>query len=175
MKIRTVPHILLGILMLCLVIPGLGVAGDGPKGCSPLGSWYGFVDGAVSSIGSNYGPNESAGTGSLDVTGFDITLNGAFPLAARYTAMRGTWERTGGNTSSFTMVGLILDSANQVVWIAKLSGTRTLAENCNTMHIHNTLEIFLPSQDPFEDTSYFPPVALGDHDSYRMRVDPPAF
>ena len=43
MRTSIIRYALVGILLLGLVIPGVTLAGDGGKGCSNIGTWFGVV------------------------------------------------------------------------------------------------------------------------------------
>jgi hypothetical protein len=163
-----------------------GPGGPGPnqevEGCKLHGSWFGYEP----TIGDAYwmstasGQSASAGTLVLEVPGFDITLTAGdpptatFPDALKITDLRGTWERIDGNTFAFTVLGIVVDESGVTQYIAKLTGTDTLSDECNTMFIENTkLQIYLPQADPFADAPLIGPMPYPDHYGFRMKVDLP--
>jgi len=98
-----------------------------------------------------------------------------FSTAIGRSVLRGVWERIDDYTFGVTVVGLAVDNLGNTLYILKLSGIDTLSMDCESMHIHSTIEFFSGNQDPFDPaaipfyTMYSPP-----HMGYRMRVDPPA-
>ncbi|MCP4932990.1 MAG: hypothetical protein GY927_02020 [bacterium] len=148
---------------------------DKSGGCNFQGSWFGVLptSGKIF-LSTAHGRSASTGTYSLEIPGFDATLGGfpGFEHAVKISTFRGTWERTGGNTFAFTLIAYAVDSDGITVGIGKVSGTDTLSEDCNSMYIENTTEVFYAGQDPFEDQPVFA-IPPQPHWGYRMRVDPP--
>lgn len=173
--------LLLSSLILILAVPAL--ASEGPKdGCKLLGSWLGYstATGDAWWMSTISGQNASAGTVVLEVPGFDVTFPVGdppiqiFPNAVKMTDLKGTWERTGGNTFAYTVLGIVVDENGVTQYIAKLSGTETVFEGCDTMFLeHTTLQLFLPAANPFADDPLIGPVPFPDHYGYRMKVDLP--
>jgi hypothetical protein len=175
MKIKAfcLAGILLVIIIGIIALPSLSGAAS-RQGCQFQGTWYGFLtNGTLGWTINVQGSSSSSGINNLDYPSFDPKLGVAFPNAIRVTTLRGSWERVGGNTFAFTMLGMALDENNSTVWTGKLSGTNVLSDDCNTEYIENTLEVFLPTQDPFIDEPYFAIPLIG-HYGYRAKVDPPA-
>jgi hypothetical protein len=163
-----------GALLLTVAPAALADSKGDPGGCNFPGSWIGYgANGVAAWMSTAAGLTASSGTYTLDIPGFDATLTGMFPDAVTATTLRGTWVRTGGNTIAFTVVGLAVDAEGETVWIGKLSGTDTISDSCSSIHIRNTLEVFVAGQDPFNDSTPYV-IPLPEHDGYRMRVDPPA-
>ena len=163
--------LIVSVLALAVATSGSAADQGNAQGCSPLGSWFGFdATNRASWMSTFHGQTASSGTYVLDVPGIDASQ--FFGSAVRASTFRGTWQRTGGNTIAFTVISFALDAGGQTVGIAKLSGNDTMMENCNTLFITNTLELYAPDVDPFQSQGY--PIQLPDHYGYRMRVDPPA-
>jgi hypothetical protein len=164
------------LLIVALTVPGLAFANGGGKGCSLQGTWFGVTDlGETMPTGwmvTVTGQSNSSGTNNLEYPTFDVTLGGFFPAADRMSTLRGAWERTGGNTFAYTMIGFVVDADGAPVWIAKLSGNITLVANCNYERIAAKLEIFLPGTSPF-DGFPFHVIEMPIHYGYRAYVDMP--
>lgn len=165
-------------LSMILVAP-MANANGAKEGCKPLGSWMGYTtEGSAWWVSTISGQNASEGVAILDVPGFDPTLPvddvPTFPTVTDITLLRGVWERTGGNTFSYTMTAIALDDDGNAVYISKLTGRETLSEDCNTMYLEdNYLQIFLPAADPFSDDPIIGPIFYPNHHAYRMMVDLP--
>lgn len=142
--------------------------GGGVQGCSFQGSWFGYTPAGNAEWLITVQGQSSSGTNNLEDTTVDPTLGGMYPNAVRTTTLRGTWERTGSNTFRYSMVGFAVDKNGATVWIAKLSGTNKLINDCNKEYITSTLEVFLPNQNPFVDEAQLV-IPLGDHYGYRMQ------
>ncbi len=164
------------MLLAALSVPGLAMA---DKACDFPGSWYGYlpsfnIDFIGTAHGAAHGFTNAAGTYTLEVPGLDLTYIG-FPFPGKISTFRGTWERVDKRTIAFTFVGFGVDAFGQTVVIAKLSGIDTFSEDCNSITIQNTIELFAPGQDPFgEDDPAYGSFPAGIHSASRMRVDPPA-
>ncbi len=160
--------------VLALTVDTSGSSADerNKQGCSPLGSWFGFdaTTNTASWMSTFHGQTPSSGTYVLDIPG--IQASQFLPTTVRASTSRGTWQRTGGNTIAFTVISFALDAGGQTVGIAKLRGTETMMEKCNTLFITNTLALYAPNVNPFQSQGY--PIQLLDHHGYRMRLDPPA-
>ena len=162
-----------GFLLGVVFMAASAVAADMPKnGCTLQGSWMGT--GSIKLLTTYNGLSASSGTIIEELPGFDMTLGGLFPTAVQGTTLRGTWQRTGGNTFVYTQVGYGLDAAGNIVWIGKNSGNKTLSDDCDVMTIESNLEVFLPEVNPFDGVAKYvlpvePPIVL-----QRMRIDPPA-
>src|SRR5512144_2750922 len=102
------------------------------NGCSPIGTWATDPDVELDElnneppawIGTITGPSSSSGTVVTDVphwpnlTFIDpATGEPAFPSAVRISALRGVWERTGGNTFAFTQIGWAVDAEGDSVYV----------------------------------------------------------
>jgi len=145
------------------------VAIAGPDGCKLQGSWYGTGD--ITLLTTYNGMSANSGTIIEELPGFDYTIYGNFPAAVGATTLRGTWQRTGGNTFIFTQVGYGLDEDGNIVYKVKNSGTKTLSEDCNLMEVVCTMEFYGPDDDPFAGPGYcmeLDPLAV-----YRMMIDAP--
>jgi len=174
MNLRNWLSVLASTLILAVPLTGSAEEQSNAQGCSILGSWIGYNELGAAWMSTAIGQRTSSGTYILEYPGFDATLNNTYPQAVRVPPARGTWERTGGNTIAFTVIAFGVDANGQTVYIGKISGRDTLSENCSRLNVSSTLEVFLPTQNPFQDAPLFavPPVP---HYGYRMRVDPPAF
>lgn len=176
MKTRIVRNVVLGIIMLGLSLPGMASAGGPGKGCSMLGTWFG-VEGADSTVLSGWvvnamGSSANSGINNLEYPTFDATLGVGLP-AVRMSTLRGAWERTGGNTFTYTMIGSgVAADGLTTVWIGKLSGNITISDDCNREHITAVLEVFSPTESPFDGVRLFK-VDLPDHYGYRAYVNLP--
>jgi len=161
------------VLVLAVVLVGSpAYAEKQPEDCKFQGSWFGFsADGSASWMSTAHGQSSSIGTYIVEYPGFDFGW--FWPTAAKGSTLRGAWERIDEDTFAFTVIGLALDLAGTTVGIVKLSGTDSLLEDCNTMLIENTVEVFGGSQDPFEEDPDGGVIQLPPHYGYRMKVDPP--
>lgn len=148
------------------------VHAGGASGCSFIGSWFGYDSGAMYWTSTASGQNSSKGTYNLEVPSFDATLGSTFPTATKVTIGRGVWKRLDGYSFAVSLIAMVVDADGKTVWIAKLNTVDTMSVNCDTMWVENTLEIYLPWQNPFAETSYFDPIPLDGHSGYRMSVGP---
>lgn len=162
--------ILASVLALAAGTPTSAAEQGNSQACSPVGSWFGYDPAGTAYWMSTFHGSSSSGTYELDIPGVDVSP--FFYGAVRASTFRGTWTRTSGNTIAFTVIGYALDASGVVLGIAKLSGIDTLIDNCSTLSITNTLELYGPTVNPFESQGY--PISLADHYGYRMRVTPPA-
>jgi hypothetical protein len=145
---------------------------DQPKGCSFIGSWFGFnAEPAMYWTSTANGQNSSEGTYILEVVGFEATLGGAFPTADRVTIGKGFWKRLDGYTFAGSLLVMVVDAEGQTVWVGKLNAVDTLSADCNSMWIETSLEIYMPWQNPFAEDSYFDPITFPGHSGFRMTVD----
>lgn len=173
MKTNIFRYALASILMFGLALPGAVWAGDGAKGCSIQGTWFGVTSPEDSTLTgwmvTVTGKSENRGTNNLEFPTFDPTL-GIFEQAIRISSMRGAWERTGGNTFDYSFMGMALDEFNAPVWIGKVSGQVTLSDDCSTETITATMDVFLPTMSPFDDDPILP-IPLLPHYGKRFEVD----
>jgi hypothetical protein len=163
-------------VVLSLGLSSLAMAGDQGKqqGCSPLGTWIGSTGSIPSWIASNHGLTPNSGTIVLEVIGFDTTLGGNFPAAVKAPGtLRGTWEKIGPNRSLYTAIGFTVDEDANLVYMTKLSGYRTLSDDCNSMYIETALEIFLPTQNVLTDEAFLV-IPLPPHYGARVTTSEPA-
>jgi hypothetical protein len=145
---------------------------ENSQGCNLQGSWMAYgTSGSAEAMSMVQGQSSSHGTYVINVPGFDTTLLATFPDAVMGATLRGVWTRTGGNTFADTLIGLVVDSEGNTLYIAKLNATNDLAEDCNSMWIESTLELFLPAANPFLDVPFMV-LDLPGHDAYRISVDP---
>jgi hypothetical protein len=164
----------LGIFaVILLFLAPVPVAAGKEDGCKLNGSWIGYSDTGAWWMASPTGQNANHGINVLDVPGFDFTLEGAFP-AVNSSKLRGVWERTGGNTFAYTVIGFVVDINGDALYISKLSGTETIMEGCDVMFLEQTtLQIYAPDADPFSDDPILEPMHFPDHYGFRMHVDLP--
>jgi hypothetical protein len=145
------------------------VAIAGPNGCKLQGSWYGTGD--ITLLTTYNGMSANSGTIIEELPGFDMTFGGFYPTVVEGTTLRGTWQRTGGNTFVFTQLAYGLDADGNIVYKVKNSGIKTLSEDCNSMEVVSTIEFYGPEDNPFAGPGFcmeLAPLAV-----YRMRIDPP--
>ena len=162
-------------IVAALVVSGLTLAdeeNDSYPKCDFRGSWYGYLPTLQLDFMSMItGTSASHGTYVLEVPGFELTALGA----VKTSSFRGTWERLDKNSIAFTLISYGVDTIGQTTVIVKISGIDTISNDCNTMSIENTNEIFSGVQDPFGNQApAFGYVLGGKHAASRMRVDPPA-
>ena len=162
------------VLVILFILMGTATAfAEKPAGCKFQGSWIGYDAAGASWIGTLHGQSSSKGTYVIDAPGFDTTFQ--FPLfqnAVMGVTFRGQWTRTGDYTFVTTGIAIVVDSTNgSTLYIGKMSGNTTLSEECNSMWIEDTAELFLPTQDPFEDDP-FAVITLVGHSGYRISGEP---
>jgi hypothetical protein len=115
------------------------------------------------------------GSDEVELINFDPTLGGGFPNAVRYTAFHGVTQRTGPRSWRYTMIMYVLDSLDNIVYIAKNSGIKKLSHDCSTMYLDYGLELYGPGQDPFDDEPPLYGCSPGDPlTATRMTVEAPA-
>lgn len=121
--------------------PGQGV-------CTTAGSWKGETGGT--SFLSTYAETAGsiAGTVDLDLWG-DVTFSGAFPNAVRMTSGRGTWMAVTKKVADYHFLAIGLDAANVPVYQLKVSGRKTMADDCRSQTFTVTIAVYAPWQDPF--------------------------
>jgi hypothetical protein len=127
-------------------------AGHGWKHrCKLQGTWYGrYIDQAGSFMVTYHGAGPNKGTSDIDWIESDPTMGGYFPEAVSQTNSRGVWKRTGPNTFDYTTLTFGLDADDEIVWILRSSGTKTLPD-CNTMEATISYDIMTPDLDPIDD------------------------
>jgi hypothetical protein len=173
-------RVLFSSIMLCMAIPGLAVADDGPKAgdepknCSFQGTWFGVTSPEILTLTgwvvTVEGKSHDAGTNNLEFPTFDPTLGiqtPPFSAAVRISTLRGAWERTGRNTFAYSFMGFGLDSSNHPVYIAKVNGTIELSGDCGTEAITASMSVYFPANvSPFDGVPLFT-VDLDKHYGYR--------
>ncbi|NIO43422.1 MAG: hypothetical protein GTO41_26670, partial [Burkholderiales bacterium] len=91
-----------------LAISGVASADGLQKGCSIHGTWYGvnnFDDKELTGWAvTASGESERHGINVLEYPTFDATFGGLFATAHDGSANRGVWERTGGNTFTYSFM-----------------------------------------------------------------------
>lgn len=163
--------VLIGLLSFPATVVAAGSDLANRQGCSLIGGWFGYnVAGDMAEwIVIAQGATNSSGTITLDDKYFDATLGGAFPVVEG-TDLRGTWERTNGNTFRLAMIGYALNADHVTLYIAKMSGTITIIDNCNKEYLDLRIDYFAPDANPFVDEPFYG-FDLPYHDGYRMRLD----
>jgi hypothetical protein len=155
---------LICIATLVLIPFTVAFAADGEQGCSPSGTWVGTLEGTpVMTI--TYG-HESAQAGTLiiDLPSFDPTFGGMFSGVRGSSAARGIWKKTGGNTWFYMALIIGAVPNGPTVYVAKISGPVTASQNCGSILIKTTLEVFHPSGEPWFS------MPLEDHGGYPMVI-----
>jgi len=156
--------VLLGILLLGFTVPGVALADGGGKGCSNMGTWFGVLDplyGDMTLTGwttTVTGQSANKGVNVIEWPDFDPSLGLTFPPfsdAHHINNMRGVWERTGGNTFVYSFTGFAYDESNVRVYLAKISGTVTLFDDCQLEEITAYMEAFAPGDNPFLAEPFF--------------------
>jgi len=166
-------RLFISVAVILLFMAPISAAAGNDEGCKLNGSWIGYSDSGAWWMASPTGQNASHGVTVIDVPGFDFTLGGAFPVV-NSSQLRGVWERTGGNTFAYTVVGFAVDGNGDAQYVSKLTGTETIMEGCDVMFLeHTTLQIYAPDADPFSDEPILDPMYFPDHYGLRMHVDLP--
>lgn len=153
---------------LLTVVAVSSFAGSGPaSGCKNLGSWLGYdQDGMAWWMTTADGQNASHGSLNLEVPGAVAYFPGAFAI----TELHGVWERIGGGTFAWTVVGFVYDAGGNTLALARVSGKATLSEDCNSEVISNTLlEVFAPNANVETDTP-IDTLPFPDHEGYRVKL-----
>ena len=169
-------RVLMSVLVLCLAVPSLAVASDGPANCSFQGTWFGVTSPTDLSltgwIVTVEGKSHDSGTNNLEYPTFNPTLPDekgipTFPTAVRISTLRGAWERLGRSTFAYSFTGFGLDSANLPVYIAKVNGTIELSSDCGTEAITASMSVYYPATvSPFDGAPLFT-IPLAKHYGYR--------
>jgi len=167
----------LGLLTILVASGPMLADDDDDQGgqCQLQGSWMGYdAAGKAYFVATHSGTTSKSGTSMLEVPGFDLTLGGMFSTATKVSVVRGVWEKTGNRTFGWTGVGLIVDSDGNTLYLLKVAAVNTFDSDCDTVLIvSNTTEMFMPFENPFEDTPFY--IHYGNpHTAMRMKVDPPA-
>lgn len=166
-------QILVSFVLACFILVLSPTTALADKACSFRGSWYGFLPTLqLDFMSTAHGLSGSRGTYTIEIPGFDPTLFGYYPDAVKISTLRGTWERINNQSIAFTVIGYAVDLYGQTQWIGKISGIDTFTEDCNSISISNTTEVFEPGDDPFQD-SFVLAFPGAPHSAHRMRVDPP--
>jgi len=163
---RRILFYILALIFFCS-ISAMAIAG--PKGCKLQGSWYGTGD--ITLLTTYNGMSANFGTIIEELPGFDMTFGGTYPDVVEGTTLRGTWQRTGGNTFVFTQLAYGLDAVGNIIYKVKNSGTKTLSDDCNSMEVLSTIEFYGPEDDPFAGPGFC--MELDPISVYRMMIDPP--
>ena len=173
---------LLGFLLLGFTASSTVLAEDDERACSNIGTWFGVVGLGNTTLtnwsGTTTGKTDKTGSVSIDFPTFDPSfsnipeLAGVEPFAsADYVgALRGNWKRIGKNQFEYTFMGFAFDESGDPVYIAKISGSFDLVENCQYQYITAVMEVFLPSMSPF-DMEPIAVLPLGEFYAYRAKVD----
>lgn len=194
MKTSIVRSTLVAILMLGLTIPSIASASFFNWGCRYQGTWFGVMaednpalaGWMVTAEGRSYWH----GTNNLEWTNyiFDPRLPMpdpmdpdsfvfAFETAVNATTMRGNWMRTGYNTFVYTTTGFGIDANRMPVYVAKMSGTITLSDDCSSDVITATMEVFPVDENGVIPNPFIPSmgiqVDIPDVYAHRVFVDLP--
>jgi len=138
MKKKLLTGLALGMLMAAST---LAAARQDDGGCNPQGSWMSiYEEGIPSWVGSVNGQSSSSGTDELEAPSF-IFYPG-LPAAVGMTHMRGPWNRTGGNTFDYTMIGYAYGAGGIPSYVTRMNGTKTLSEDCNFMEVTVAINLF---------------------------------
>jgi hypothetical protein len=162
----------LGVVLAFFGATGVATAEEGRKDCSPIGTWLQVNPDThvlAGFLSTTEGKSSDGGTLTIENPGFGITLGGLFPTAVKGSTDRGAWKRTGGKTMEFSVIGTAVDSDSAIVWIRKISGTATILDDCKTERITAVMEVYLPTDNPFEGTPLFV-VDFGELYAYRVTV-----
>lgn len=139
MKKNLLTGLALGML---IAASTMAVARQNDGGCNPQGSWMSIYDADIPPwVGSINGQSSSSGTDELEAPSF-IFYPG-LPPAVGMTHMRGPWNRTGGNTFDYTMIGYAYGAGGIPIYVTRMNGTKTLSEECNTMEVTVAINFFL--------------------------------
>jgi len=134
----------MAIGLVLLMASGVAMAGN-DNGCKVQGSWISYEDGVPTWMAGLHGQSASSGTNELEYPAFGVNL-GIPPFAG--THMRGAWERTGGNTFDYTMMGYGYDPENGApIYVARMNGTLALSEDCNNMAVTATVNLYFCGLD----------------------------
>lgn len=172
----------LGFLLLGFALPGTAFAKDDDRACSNIGTWFGVV-GLGDTILTNWsgtttGKTEKMGSVSIDFPTFDPSFADVAEvpdvepfISADYVgALRGNWKRIGKNEFEYSFMGLAFKASGEPAYIARISGTFNLVENCQYQYIMAAMEVFLPEMSPF-DSEPIAVIPLGAFYAYRAQVD----
>ncbi|WP_242342718.1 hypothetical protein [Anaeromyxobacter terrae] len=133
--------IVAAVLALTWLAPAVAQAREG--GCSPLGSWSTQKPGEKIAdlpwIGTTTGQSNSSGTVVTDIPMWP--KDEVITWVAKVT-MRGAWKRTGGNTFTFVQEGWVPGPDGTPILFARNVGSETLSEDCNTVTVVSTMQIF---------------------------------
>lgn len=162
----------LTILLASFGAAGVATAGEGGKDCSPIGTWLQVNPDThvlAGFLSTTNGQSSEGGTLNIENPGFGLTLYGLFPNAVKGSSDRGVWQRTGGMTLKYSVMGTAIDSSGAIVWIRRISGTATILDDCMTEKITAVMAVYLPTDNAFEGAPLFE-VDLGDLYAYRVTV-----
>jgi hypothetical protein len=157
------------VILAVLTLPA--VAGHHEVDCKAGGSWFGYDEqGSIWWTSTVDGQSASHGTLNLEVPGSVNFFDGAFAISE----LKGQWEKTGGNTYDWTVVGIPFDEYAASLLIVKLSGSNILDEDCDMMMVTNlVMEVFPPVADIYADDPAAVDTSFPDHPGYRVKVDLP--
>lgn len=158
---------------------GGGLGGNNGNGvCTLDGAWLGQSPMWGMSWMVEY-ESHSHWTGSftMEFIGGDPTFLGAYPTAVGWSAIAGTWVRTGRRSFDYTFIAYGLDAMGQPVYITKNTGRSEISGRCDTVEIFDmVIAIYDPMADPFgEDppNECIPDLPGSEHFARRIPVDPP--
>jgi hypothetical protein len=177
---------LAGALALGLAFSGAATAGNGDKGCSILGTWYG-VNNLEDKIPSGWvatalGKSENHGVNVLEFPTYDATFGGIYPVLY-HSANRGVWRRTGGNTFEYSFMSLLAGdipgtTEREALYYLRVSGDIVITNDCMSEEITAVMDFFpvrtingdYTNLSPFKDAPAWSMV-LDTHYSYRYTLD----
>lgn len=114
--------------------------------CTIVGTWFG-VDGTYTWMNTTtYGSSATVGQLNYEWVKYDPTLEGLFPGTVRWTNSIGVWEKVKRHEYRFTWVVYGLDAAGAITFIARASGTKSMA-NCDHVDIAAVVECWLGEKD----------------------------
>jgi hypothetical protein len=147
-------RMLIAVAMGLLAFSGLAWA-DGAgnaKGCRLEGTFVKFNSSGDPVWTASYIPlTEASGMTDAAFVGFDLTLGGMFPDAVRDTGLKGTWIRTGRNSYAVTLLSIAADAKGAPQYSVKFTGTYTLLDACNRLHIKLTAGLYPLGTNPLTD------------------------
>lgn len=155
--------------------------------CQLLGTWFGITSPEDPKLAgwmvSVTGQNSAHGTNNLEYPTFDPTLSflepyltpddaTLFATAKRISTLRGVWQRTGGNTFTYSFMGMAVNEQNLPVWFGRVTGDITLSDDCKSEYITAWMDVYLPTVSPFTGAAKYS-FPLAPHYGKRYELDAP--
>lgn len=175
MKGKAIRLVVAGIVMLGLAIPGAAFAAGDGKDCKNTGTWFG-VNNPVDKVPTGWvvtstGQSANHGTAVLEYKTFKSTMFG-LPQPHDMSADRGVWTRLGGNRFAYSFMAIAVNEANDILYLARVSGEITISDDCMSEEISALLEIFYPgSSNPFAGDEADWQMDLPTHWGYRYTLN----